>query len=792
MSQDIFNDINPTVTTGLMLAGLLDDFKDALMSGFSGTSRPANLQAGGMWVDTTLQSAPDYYWIFKIYNGVTDIEVLRVSVLSGTSGFGLAKDAFTIRKISADTAGAILNLVKNRIDNSGQILSGDTVAELRITGRTNTSTDPIVAYLRATASEDQTNSNSGVTLSIASALVGTNQLLEHVRFLTGLMEITQPHKINSLVLGSDSIATAASLLLTDDKVLSELTGSTTANIHGIEVDPGTTRVKYIHNRSTAEVTIKNESFTASATQRFSLPNSADMIVLPQGTAAFYYCTTDTRWKYLAGHPAGVRSFIYNFVTGYSEWVAPFTGSVRVISYQEPIKEPSETASNSGFSKLSLNYISAWGDNTYGQLGVGDVTPRSAPVAVLGGIQFRDAMISAESSCGVSDLGVAYAWGLNANGQLGVGDVLPRSSPVAVAGGLKFSRLEVNSSSFGIQYSGVAYAWGLNANGELGVGDVLPRSSPVAVLGGLVFAAIFHNSGLRSFGVTRDTGLLYAWGSNANGSLGVGDVSARSSPVAVLGGLKFRKVAVSGNATVGITESGIAYAWGLNTNGQLGVGDVTPRSSPVAVLGGLVFNDVVAIPGTLGAFIGITEDGVLYSWGGNADGQLGVGDVTPRSSPVAVLGGLNFESIARLNLSAASVIAIKKGTGLAYAWGANTHGQLGLSDILPRSSPVAIVGGLKFSTISMRNGWTYGAASDGVTYAWGSNANGQLGDSTTIAKSSPVAVMGLTEPLFRFPIVKVIPVVAGTTYKIKISGGISFFGTTEIGRNIRRATVAFEN
>ena len=45
---DIFNNIVPTQTTGLMLASLLSDFKDTVAAGLSGTVRPTNLQAGGM------------------------------------------------------------------------------------------------------------------------------------------------------------------------------------------------------------------------------------------------------------------------------------------------------------------------------------------------------------------------------------------------------------------------------------------------------------------------------------------------------------------------------------------------------------------------------------------------------------------------------------------------------------------------------------------------------------------------------------------------------------------------
>lgn len=793
MSQGIYSNIDPNVTTGLMLAGLLNDFKDAYVSGYSGVSRPARLQAGGMWVDTSQQEAPNYYWTLKIYNGTVDIDILRISVLTGTSGFNTAFSEFTIRKISADVVAPILNLVKNRIAGGGQVLSGDTLAELRMTGRTDTSTDPIVAYIRATASENESATNLGTTLSLVSVPVGTSQLVEYLKFLSETVEIVAPHKINSWIFVSDAVPTAASILMNSDKIVSELTGSIQTVIHGI--DTSGTKVKYIHNRSTAEVTIKNNSLTAGATERFSLPESEDLLLLPNCSAAFFYCATDTKWKYISGSIAGVRSFIYNFVSGYSEWVAPFTGNVRVATFEEPTTEPTSTSSASAFSKVAIRNVTSWGLNNRGQLGVGDTNPRSVPVLVVGGIQFKDALVSDNNGAGITTGELAYAWGLNDHGQLGLGDVTPRSSPVAVLGGLTFTRVDIGDSSFGIRYSGQAYAWGNNANGQLGVGDVLPRSSPVAVLGGLKISSIFHGADGEgsTYFVERDAGALYACGENANGQLGVGDVTPRSSPVAVLGGLKFRKVSVGKDCAIGLTESGLAYGWGINSDGQLGVGNVVPRSSPVAVLGGLVFKDVFSMgEGAAVSFFGLTENDDLYAWGDNDHGQLGVGDVLPRSSPVAVLGGLKWESVARLSYGTRSIVAIQRGTGSAYAWGVNTVGQLGLGDTTPRSSPVAVVGGLKFSDIHMGKQFAYGGTSERVFYAWGLNDFGQLGDNSIVNKSSPVAVQGLTESFFEAPTTKVIPVVVGQTYKIKLGGGASFFGSTYIGKNVRRAVVAFDN
>ena len=775
-----------------MFTGLINDFKDAVASGFSGTSRPSRLQAKGMWVDTSQAGAPNYYWSLKIYTGSEDIELFRVSILSGVAGFSLASGTFTVTRVSVDNVGAILNLLKRRQLNSGQVLNGDTVAEFRLVGRTDTSTDPIVAYFKPTASENQTSSTKGHTLSLYSVPVTSNQLTEHLRFLQENVETTLPYKVNSYLYSSESVATAANLLLTSDYLLTELTGSTISTVHGIEVEAGETRVKTIHNRSTIEVLVKHASSTASAAQRFKLPNDADLRIPAESSMSFFYCETDQRWKYYEGGIPGLRTKVETYPDGYTEWVAPITGDVRVVAYQEESKEATPNGAKSFFSRTGLRGLVAWGANNHGQLGVGDVVDRSVPVAVIGGIRFRDACINDDYGWGLSDTGEAYAWGRNATGELGVGDVASRSSPVAIVGGVKFSRIEVGLSSYGLTPAGRLYAWGFNYGGELGVGDVVDRSSPVAVLGGLKFASFWSGSGMieRAFAVDRDTGALYGWGVNYVGSLGVGDIIDRSSPVAVLGGLKFCKVVMTWESTLGITHEGKAYAWGNNNRGQLGDGTVVAKSSPVAVLGGLYFRVIYSLP-DCDTFFGLTQDGDLYAWGYNADGQLGVGDVIPRSSPVAVVGGLKWEKLARLSGGNASVIGIQRGTGAAYGWGRNTLGTAGLGDDTPRSSPVAVAGGLKFSHIHMGDDCVYGHASDGNTYGWGYNAYGQVGDNTVLDRSSPTLVQGVTEPFFEKPQHTVISVTRGQTYKLRIGGGISFFGDTKIGKNIRRISVAYE-
>lgn len=379
---------------------------------------------------------------------------------------------------------------------------------------------------------------------------------------------------------------------------------------------------------------------------------------------------------------------------------------------------------------------------------------------------------------IDPLGNAMAWGINTSGQLGDGTAVFKSSPVAVVGGHKFLKVisnnqQPNLACFYAQDNlGALYAWGANSVGNLGDGTVVAKSSPVPVLGGLLFSQVVMSSGNAGglvFGITPNPipggGNMYAWGQNGNGVLGLGDILARSSPVAVLGGLTFKSVAIGAfqgaSSAFGITTSGALFAWGANNHGQLGVGNVADRSSPVAVLGGLTFAKVfpagTVFTGTDSWCYGLTTAGVLYAWGSNTNGQLGVGDVLPRSSPVAVLGGLTFQNVAADNLGA--VVAMDL-SGALWAWGFNNGlGGLGVGDAIPRSSPVAVLGGLTFQShfcIPNANAFAGGGSiffaqqASGALYAWGSQVPGIavtppppgiLGVGDTNPRSSPVAVVG---------------------------------------------------
>ena len=344
------------------------------------------------------------------------------------------------------------------------------------------------------------------------------------------------------------------------------------------------------------------------------------------------------------------------------------------------------------------------------------------------------------ACAVSLTDNAYCWGYNGNGQLGNGGTaLVTAMPVAVAGGLPFEKVvvsQVEDDTCALTIAGIAYCWGRNDRGEIGDGTSTGRLVPTRVSTDLAFRDLSVGAGHACAVAT--TGAAYCWGFSPNGAFGDGSVGLRLTPALSAPGLTFKRIVTGSDYTCGLTLTGAAYCWGLGVQGQLGNGSTAISSVPVPVSGGLTFQSLVA-----GGFAacGLTDDGKAYCWGHNFYGTLGIGTSATEGgqsrslTPVAVLGGLRFES---LSAGFETICGVATG-GVGYCWGYNASGQVGDGSTEHRSLPVRVAGDLLFRTIAAGTGASCGIATTGAVYCWGDNANGTLGDGTTTARLTPTLV-----------------------------------------------------
>jgi alpha-tubulin suppressor-like RCC1 family protein len=145
---------------------------------------------------------------------------------------------------------------------------------------------------------------------------------------------------------------------------------------------------------------------------------------------------------------------------------------------------------------------------------------------------------------------------------------------------------------------------------------------------------------------------------------------------------------------------------------------------VAVVGGHVFRVISAGEGHT---CGVTTAGAAYCWGGNLWGDLGMGDPnSPASStPLAVVGGHSFATISAGN----GLTVALKATGEAYAWGKCDIVGVTLVDLCDMfwAEPGAVLGGHQFVKVSAGGFHICALEASGAAWCWGyEGGNGTSG------------------------------------------------------------------
>lgn len=141
------------------------------------------------------------------------------------------------------------------------------------------------------------------------------------------------------------------------------------------------------------------------------------------------------------------------------------------------------------------------------------------------------------------------------------------------------------------------------------------------------AGLYHSLALKS------DGTVWAWG-NAQGQLGDGTTTDRTSPVPAIGLTDVAAVAAGGVHSLALRNDGTVWAWGANWYGQFG--DGTNVSNPIP-MPTVAYGDAVAIACGLFFSLAIRADGTVWACGRNDAGQVGDGTNTERWSPVTVQG-----------------------------------------------------------------------------------------------------------------------------------------------------------
>ncbi|XP_077435259.1 RCC1 and BTB domain-containing protein 1 isoform X2 [Vanacampus margaritifer] len=167
----------------------------------------------------------------------------------------------------------------------------------------------------------------------------------------------------------------------------------------------------------------------------------------------------------------------------------------------------------------------------------------------------------------------------------------------------------------------------------------------------------------------ELGEVFAWGYNNCGQVGNGSTATQPHPRRISLYLQTKMVVsiVCGQTwSMALVDNGEVYGWGYNGNGQLGVGHNSNQLSPcrLADLHGICVQQVVC---GYAHSLALTDEGILYAWGSNTYGQLGTGNKSNQVFPVRIMSEKGrIVEVAACHSTHTS--AAKTQSGQVYMWG----------------------------------------------------------------------------------------------------------------------------
>ncbi len=369
-------------------------------------------------------------------------------------------------------------------------------------------------------------------------------------------------------------------------------------------------------------------------------------------------------------------------------------------------------------------VYAFGDNGYGQLGTGVNTNTNQPTLisssadgsfVSGTTKVVSISKASEHSVIVTETGNVYTFGSNLNSKLGTGDTLNSSIPKLVAnsadgttfvnGVTKIKKAyATDQTTLMLGTDDTIYTFGYGAAGRLGNGDVFGtnQARPVLVAnsadgtfvnGETKIAKIIADDWNTNF-ITAD-GILYGFGSNVHGQIGVGITGAVNAPKLVASSADGSFISGTTKVVDMISEiyfrvfqadNGKIYGLGRDNFGELGNGAFyTDEYSPKPFENNDGFingeTEIAEIKTAYSTTFVLTTDGYVYGVGRNTEGQLGIGDNTNKNLLRKVIDSDEYNSA---NTNITHISCHSYGTMLVaddfeiYTFGDDDYGTFGMN------------------------------------------------------------------------------------------------------------------
>ncbi|XP_073918512.1 X-linked retinitis pigmentosa GTPase regulator isoform X6 [Castor canadensis] len=291
---------------------------------------------------------------------------------------------------------------------------------------------------------------------------------------------------------------------------------------------------------------------------------------------------------------------------------------------------------------------------------------------------------------------------------------------------------------------------------LGMGEprtLIPDSGAVFTFGKTKFAEnipskfwfkndipIYLSCGDEHTAIVTGNNKLYVFGSNNWGQLGLGSQSTINKPTCVkaLKPEKVKLAACGRNHTLVSTEKGNVYAAGGNNEGQLGLGDTEERNTFHRINFFTPQHHIKQLSAGSNTSAALTEDGRLFMWGDNSEGQIGLKNICNVCVPHQVTIGKPISWISCGYYHSAFVTV----DGELYTFGEPDHGKLGLpSQLLSNHRSPQLVAGIPEKVIQVACGGGHTVVlTEKTVYAFGLGQFGQLGLGTFLFETSEPKVI----------------------------------------------------
>ena len=268
----------------------------------------------------------------------------------------------------------------------------------------------------------------------------------------------------------------------------------------------------------------------------------------------------------------------------------------------------------------------WGDNLYGQLGIGTTPAWSDTARRVAIPAVRQVVAESRHTCAVTRSGTLYCWGLDDAGQIASG-VLGSSRPlpfVAVGGNVAQVASDGSHTCVRLATGGVSCT-GQNSVGQLGNGTTTSTSGFVSVTGLRSTTDIAVLAGVASYARLAD-GTMRAWGAFGTRSYGSVPLVFSAPAVARVDEI----VSASGAAACALSD-GRVLCWGFGENAGVS-STATYVLDPTEVM---LPARATAVFGGGSTTCALLEDGNAWCWGRNASDLLGLGTIDTQFSPVEV-------------------------------------------------------------------------------------------------------------------------------------------------------------